>query len=68
LQQQQQQRIMKLNKNGIFGIASFVLTLLGIALVLLGVIKYQDYAIGFCIVGTGFIAIGWAFNALKGRI
>jgi hypothetical protein len=36
--------------------------------VLLGVLKYQDYAIGFSVVGSGFIAIGWAFNALKGRV
>ena len=59
---------MSLNKNSIFAWASFILTLLGIALILLGVLKYPDYAIGFSIVGVGFIAIGWAFNALKGRI
>jgi len=59
---------MGLNKNGIFGIASLILTILGIALVLLGVLKYQDYAIGFSVVGSGSIAIGWAFNALKGRV
>ena len=40
----------------------------GIALILLGVLKYPEYAIGFSVVGVGFIAIGWAFNALKGRI
>ena len=60
--------IIFMNKNSIFGWASFVLTLLGIALILLGVLKYPDYAIGFSVVGVGFIAIGWAFNALKGRI
>ncbi len=59
---------MSLNKNSIFGYASLILTCLGIALVLLGVIKYPDYAIGFSVVGTGFIAIGWAFNALRGRV
>ena len=59
---------MALNKNGIFAWTSFILTVLGIALVLLGVIKYQDYAIGFSVVGIGFISIGWAFNALKGRV
>jgi hypothetical protein len=58
--------IMSLNKNSIFAWASFILTLLGIALILLGVLKYPEYAIGFSVVG--FIAIGWAFNALKGRI
>ena len=59
---------MALNKNGIFAWASFILTVLGIALVLLVVIKYRDYAIGFSVVGVGFISIGWAFNALKGRV
>lgn len=59
---------MSLNKNGIFAWASFILTVLGVALVLLGVIKYRDYAIGFSVVGVGFISIGWAFNALKGRV
>ena len=38
---------MALNKNGIFAWASFILTILGIALVLLGVLKYRDMAIGF---------------------
>ena len=60
--------IIFMNKNTIFGRASFILTLLGIALIFLGVLKYPDYAIGFSVVGVGFIAIGWAFNALKGRI
>ena len=59
---------MALNKNGIFSWASFILTILGIALVLLGVLKYRDMAIGFSVVGVGFISIGWAFNALKGRV
>ena len=59
---------MALNKNGIFAWASFNLTILGIALVLLGVLKYRDMAIGFSVVGVGFISIGWAFNALKGRV
>ena len=59
---------MALNKNGIFAWASFILTILGIAIILLGVLKYKDNAIGFSLVGIGFISIGWAFNALKGRI
>ncbi|MDA9241252.1 CAL67264 family membrane protein [Flavobacteriaceae bacterium] len=59
---------MALNKNGIFGIASFILTVLGIALILLGVLKYTDMAIGFSVAGIGFISVGWAFNALKGRV
>ena len=48
---------MALNKNGIFGIASLILTVLGIALVLLGVLKYTEYAIGFSVAGIGFISI-----------
>ena len=59
---------MGMNKNAIFAWASFILTILGIALVLLGVLKYRDMAIGFSVVGVGFISIGWAFNALKGRV
>ena len=59
---------MGLNKNTIFAWASLILTLIGIALVLLGVLKYPDYAIGFSFVGIGFICVGWAFTALKGRV
>lgn len=59
---------MGMNKNGIFAWASFFTLLIGIALVLLGVLKYQDYAIGFSTVGIGFFVMSWAFNALKGRV
>ncbi|MGY5847492.1 CAL67264 family membrane protein [Salegentibacter sp. HM20] len=59
---------MKINKNSIFGWASFALFLIGSAVVLLGVLKYRDYAIGFSVVGIGFFAISWVFNALKGRV
>lgn len=59
---------MRLNKNGICGWASFFMLLVGIALVLLGVLKYRDYAIGFSTVGIGFFVMSWVFNALKGRI
>lgn len=57
-----------MNKNSIFGWASFFLLLIGIALVLLGVLKYRDYAIGFSTVGIGFFVMFWAFKALKGRV
>jgi hypothetical protein len=40
----------------------------GATLVLLGVLKYTEYAIGFSITGIGFFFISWVFNALKGRI
>jgi tetrahydromethanopterin S-methyltransferase subunit C len=60
--------IMSLNKNKIFGYAALILALIGILVILLGVYKYQEYTIGFSVVGVGFIAVAWAFNALKGRI
>lgn len=59
---------MGMNKNTIFGWASFIMFLIGTALVLLGVLKYRDYAIGFSVVGIGFFAMSWIFNALKGRV
>ncbi|HEY9185254.1 MAG TPA: CAL67264 family membrane protein [Salegentibacter sp.] len=59
---------MGMNKNTIFGWASFIMFIIGAALILLGVLKYIDYAIGFSVAGIGFFAISWAFNALKGRV
>ncbi len=59
---------MSLNKNKIFRIAALIMTLLGTALILLGLMKYREYAIGFSVAGAGFYAIAWAFNALKGRL
>jgi uncharacterized membrane protein len=59
---------MAMNKNSIFGWASFMLFLVGATLVLLGVLKYKEYAIGFSVTGIGFFFISWVFNALKGRI
>ena len=45
-----------MNKTTIFAWASFLTFLVGAALVLLGVLKYKEYAIGFSV------------TALKGRI
>jgi uncharacterized membrane protein len=59
---------MAMNKNSIFGWASFMLFIVGATLVLLGVLKYKEYAIGFSVTGIGFFFISWVFNALKGRI
>lgn len=59
---------MSLNKNKIFRLASLIIVLLGTALILLGIYKYREYAIGFSVAGVGFYVIAWAFNALKGRI
>lgn len=58
----------KWNKNTIFGWASFFMFIIASSLVLLGVLKYKDYAIGFSVTGIGFFAISWVFNALKGRV
>jgi hypothetical protein len=59
---------MSLNKNKIFGYAALIMGLLGVALVLLGVFLYKEYIVGFSLVGVGFIAVAWTFNALRGRI
>jgi hypothetical protein len=59
---------MSLNKNKIFGYTALVMALLGTALILIGLLKYPEYAIGFSIAGAGFYAVAWAFNALKGRV
>tara|TARA_B100000989_G_scaffold206036_1_gene156084 strand:- start:290 stop:481 length:192 start_codon:yes stop_codon:yes gene_type:complete len=62
------QKIMSLNKNKIVGITSLIMAIIGSSLILVGIFKYREYAIGFSIAGVGFYAIAWAFNALRGRI
>ena len=62
------QKIMYLNKNKIVGIAALIMSIIGTSLILIGIFKYREYAIGFSIAGVGFYAIAWAFNALRGRI
>mgnify|MGYP001473054486 FL=1 len=59
---------MSLDKNKIFGYSALIMALLGTALILIGLLKYPEYAIGFSIAGVGFYAVAWAFNALKGRV
>jgi hypothetical protein len=59
---------MSLNKNKIFGYSALIMAILGTALILIGLLKYPEYAIGFSIAGVGFYAVAWAFNALKGRV
>jgi hypothetical protein len=56
---------MSLNKNKIFGYAALAMLILGTALIALGLIKYPEYSIGFCVAGVGFYSVAWAFNALK---
>ncbi len=59
---------MKLDKNKIFGYAALAMFIIGTALVLVGLVKYREYALGFGLAGLGFYAVAWAFNALKGRV
>ena len=59
---------MGLNKNKIVGYYALFIAIIGSALIIIGVLKYPDYAIGFSTAGVGFYAIAWAFNALRGRI
>lgn len=59
---------MNLNKNKIFGYAALVMLAIGIAIILVGAYLYKEYVVGFSLVGVGFIAVAWTFNALRGRI
>ena len=59
-------RLHDVNKSG--WLQLLAITIIGIILILLGVLKYTEYAIGFSFVGIGFICVGWAFTALKGRV
>lgn len=58
-----------MNKNTILGYATLLMIIMGLLLIALGAFKYDDVAgWGFGAVGVGFLAIGWVFNALKGRV
>lgn len=58
-----------MNKNTILGYATLIMIFMGILLIALGIFKYTEVAgWGFSVVGIGFFAIAWVFNALKGRI
>lgn len=64
----QKKRIM-MNKNTVLAWATFIMIIVGLALIALGAFKYDDVAgWGFAAVGIGFFAIAWVFNALKGRV
>lgn len=60
--------MMNLNKNKILGYSALVLFILGTALILMGLYKYNEIAIGFSLVGVGFYVVAWAFNAMRGRV
>ncbi|HEA21763.1 hypothetical protein H0I23_07400 [Cellulophaga sp. HaHaR_3_176] len=60
---------MGMNKNTVLAWATFIMILVGLALIALGAFRYDDVAgWGFASVGIGFFAIAWVFNALKGRV
>lgn len=58
-----------MNKNGVLAWATIIMIIVGLALISLGVFRYDDVAgWGFGAVGIGFLAVAWVFNALKGRV
>lgn len=58
-----------MNKNTVLAWATLIMVIMGILLITLGLTKYNEIAgWGFASVGVGFLAIGWVFNALKGRV
>ncbi len=60
---------MGMNKNTVLAWATFIMIVVGLALIALGAFRYDDVAgWGFASVGIGFFAIAWVFNALKGRV
>jgi hypothetical protein len=60
---------MGMNKNTVLGWATFIMSLMGLILIVLGVFKYNDIAgWGFGAVGVGFLANAWVFSSLKGRV
>lgn len=60
---------MGMNKNTVLSWATFIMIIIGIAMIALGIFKYGDIAAwGFVSVGIGFFANAWVFNALKGRV
>jgi predicted transporter len=60
---------MGMNKNTVLAWATFIMIIMGLILIGLGIFKYSEHSgIGFGATGVGFLAIAWAFNALKGRV
>ncbi|MEZ7493895.1 CAL67264 family membrane protein [Leeuwenhoekiella aequorea] len=58
-----------MNKNTVLSWATFIMIVVGLALIALGAFRYNEIAgYGFAAVGIGFFAIAWVFNALKGRV
>lgn len=60
---------MAMDKNNVLALATIIMIFVGFALIALGAFRYDDVAgWGFAAVGIGFFAVGWVFNALKGRV
>ena len=60
---------MGMNKNTVLAWATFIMIVVGLALIAMGAFLYDEVAgWGFAAVGIGFLANAWVFNALKGRV
>lgn len=58
-----------MNKNAVLSWATIIMIIVGLSLIALGAFRYYEVAgYGFAAVGVGFLAVGWVFNALKGRV
>jgi hypothetical protein len=58
-----------MNKNTVLAYATILMVVMGILLICLGAVRYDEIAgWGFAAVGVGFLANAWVFNALKGRV
>jgi hypothetical protein len=58
-----------MNKNTVLAWATYIMIFVGVGLIALGAFRYKEIAgWGFAAVGSGFFAIAWVFNALKGRV
>tara|TARA_X000001036_G_scaffold115057_2_gene108152 strand:- start:2495 stop:2713 length:219 start_codon:yes stop_codon:yes gene_type:complete len=66
---EKEKRRKMMNKNTVLGWATFLMIIFGLALIVLALTKYKKIVdLGFVVVGIGFFAIAWVFNALKGRV
>jgi hypothetical protein len=60
---------MGMNKNTVFGWATFIMIIMGLILIALAAFRYDDTAgWGFGATGVGFLANAWVFSSLKGRV
>ena len=60
---------MGMNKNTVLAWATFIMIVVGVALIALGAFRYNDVAgYGFGAVGIGFFAIKYYFPLFKDKI